>query len=527
MNTPSRRVLWAIVPVLAVLSCGPSGDSVAGEGAGGGGAPATQVTPDPGIDLANAYFISPTGQDSNAGRSESRPVRTFSHAFSAMPGGNTLILLDGVYSEAAGTGTIHYSGRGSGQPPSGQAARPTQVRALRPGRVTVAGPLFLGRSTRKDSFIRITGITFQGGGDLYNTSYVTVKDCGFHGSFNIGTNDHHEGNTRNLVEDVWIWASGERIIASNYRSHENVWRRVIVRGDGCGTADCRGSGNPNVGITVYDSQDVSLQNVMVVDRILANGDEPYADFAAAQHTPESRYYLGRCEWLGTISLRSPDVGYYLEPDDVVHPTFRVVDAVAWDARYDGFNLSRSGSLALQNLTAKALEEDAVRVAPGLTRGSVSNVLVAGAGRYGINSAVTPSYTNVYGAADSPYNQTSCSLGCYAHDPVADGSLKYITRIESGSYLKGRGESGADIGANVLYRYGDDGARFGDAGYNTLTSTPLWPWPNEERLEREMCAESGVTRGFCAAPSLTRYIWEYLGHPIPADLGGTSAGTVGR
>lgn len=527
MSTPLRCTLWAITPILAALSCGPSGDSVAGDGAGGGGAPPPQATPDPGIDLANAYFISPTGQDSNDGRSESRPFRSFARAFSAMPGGHTLVLLDGVYSEAAGTGTIHYSGRGSSQPPSGEATRPTQVRALRPGQVTVAGPLFLGRSTRKDSYIRITGITFDGGGDLYNTSYVTVKECGFHGAFGIGTNDHRDGNSRNLVEDVWIWASGERIIASNYRSHENVWRRVVVRGDGCGTAECRGSGNPNVGITVYDSHDVSLQNVMVVDRILSSGDEPYGDFAAAQHTEQAEYHLGRCEWLGTLSLKSPDVGYYFEPDAVIDPTFRVVDAVAWDSRFDGFNLSRAGSLALQNLTAKAFEEDAVRVAPGLTRGSVSNVLVAGAGRFGINSAVAPSYVNVHGAAGNPYNQTYCTLGCYSRDPLADGSLKYLTRIETGSYLKGRGENGADIGANLIYRYGGDGARFGDAGYNALTSVPLWPWPNEERLKSEMCAKSGVARGFCAAPSLTRYVWEYLGHPTPADLGATSAGTAGR
>ena len=54
---------------------------------------------------------------------------------------------------------------------------------------------------------------------------MTVKDCGFHGSFGIGTNDHDQGNSRNLVEDVWIWASGERLIASNYRSRREVDKR--------------------------------------------------------------------------------------------------------------------------------------------------------------------------------------------------------------------------------------------------------------------------------------------------------------
>ena len=57
-----------------------------------------------------------------------------------------------------------------------------------------------------------------------------------------------------------------------------------MRGDGCGTSGCSGSGNPNVGITIYDSADVSFQNVLVLDRVLSGSDSPYADFACAQHT---------------------------------------------------------------------------------------------------------------------------------------------------------------------------------------------------------------------------------------------------
>jgi hypothetical protein len=494
------------------LCCGPTK-----EVAGASESPAPSPSPTNVAVDDGAFYISPSGDDSNDGRSEAKPFRSFEHAFARLPHGGTLVLLDGAYSETAGTGLIHYEGRRAGQPPSGlDRDRPTRVTALHPGAVTVQGALFLGRSTRKDSYIHISGITFRGGGALYNTSYVTVKECGFHGPFDIGTNDHDQGNTRDLIEDVWIWASGTRLVASNYRSHENVWRRVIVRGDGCGTSDCRGSGNPNVGITVYDSHDVSLQNVMVIDRVLAPGDEPYADFAAAQHTEAAQYHLGRCSWLGTISLKAPDSGYYFEPDATIAPTFRVVNAIAWDARSDGFNLARAGTEnLLENLTARSLEEDAVRVAPEMRAGTLRNVLVEGAGRFGINSAYPPSYANVHGAAESPYNQTTCQAGCHAEDARALGALRFLPRIERGSFLSGSGNAGGDIGANVVNRYGVDGGRFGDSGYDGLTETPLWPWPNEERIQREMCGDSGVTRGFCAAPSLTRYIWEYLGQPMPA------------
>ncbi|MBI5783103.1 MAG: Ig-like domain-containing protein [Gammaproteobacteria bacterium] len=473
------------------------------------------------------YYLSPTGSDTaNDGRLLSSPWKSFAKAFGSMAAGDELILLDGTYSAAAATGYINYQGTGSAQPPSGTSlGNVTYVHALNPGNVTVQGGLFIGRSTRKDSFIKIQGITFEGGGSLYNTSYVTIKDCGFHGGLGIGTNDHDNGNDYDLIEDVWVWTSGQRIIAINYRSHHNVWRRVVVRGDGCGTSSCSGSGNPNVGITVYNSMDVSVQNVIVVDRILAATDEPYGDFAVAQHAPGPDF--GRAEWLGTISLNSPDTGYYMEPDASVDPTIKISNAIAWNASGAGFNVARTGTNnLLENLTAYG-NGDGVRVAPELTSGTLRNVISVNAGRYGINSRYAPSYVDVYNAGSSTYNQTTCSTGCYTSNPQADGvtpSLKYITRIESGSLLNGKGAGGADIGANVLYRYGIDGSRFSEANYNTLTSAALWPWPNEDRIKREMCANTA--RGFCSTSqrlgnlgpvTLTTYIWEYLGSPIPSGV----------
>jgi hypothetical protein len=495
------------------------------------------ATSEEGKKARTTFFISPAGGDWNSGESAKVPFRSFRHAFAKMSAGDELVLLDGVYSEAAGTGYISYvdvrsnvGGPNSAQiPPGLDSARPTYVRALNPGKVKVNGQLVVGRSFRKDSYITIQGITFEGGGALYNTSHVTVKDCGFHGGFGIGTDDHRQGNDYNLIEDVWIWASGERIIAINYRSRYNVWRRVLVRGDGCGTPRCRGSGNPNVGITVYDSSHISLQNVMVVDRILAPGDSPYGDFAVAQHTP-GNYLFGESEWLGTISLKAPDTGYYIEPDSggTLDPTIRITNAVAWDSTYLGFNIARAGTNnVLENLTVKALGGDGIRVAPVLTTGTLRNVISLDAKRVGINSKYPPSHVNVFNAREGAFGQTVCTVGCYTRNPTADGatpSLRYLTRIEEGSFLKGKGSGGADIGANILYRYGSDGTHYGEPNYNTLSSAPLWPWPNQDRIKKELCEGSGVTRGFCQVGSLTKYIWEYLGNPMPRDPYGNQSAT---
>lgn len=317
----------------------------------------------------------------------------------------------------------------------------TYVHALNPGNVRIIGDLFVGRSTRKDSYIKIQGITFVGGGQLYNTSYVTIKDCGFDGAFGIGTNDHNNGNTNNLIEDVWIWAAGERIVASNYRANQNVWRRVVVRGEGCGTVSCNGSGNPNVGFTVYESTDVSVQNMLVVDRVLSPTDEPYADFAVAQHTVG--YPFGRAEWLGTMSVNSEDAGYYMEPDDAIGPSIKISNAAVVNNSI-GFNIARVDySNRLENLTAVINGSgDGIRVVTTNSSGTLINTLVTGVGRYGINSAYAPSYTSVSGTWSSLYNQMSCSTGCYTTDPRTNGTLLYPTRIESGSQLKGVGSPSA-------------------------------------------------------------------------------------
>lgn len=72
-----------------------------------------------------------------------------------MASGDELILLDGTYSEITGTGYISYLGNGSGQPPSGKDLNNmTYIHALNPGNVLIRGSLFIGRSARKDSFIK-------------------------------------------------------------------------------------------------------------------------------------------------------------------------------------------------------------------------------------------------------------------------------------------------------------------------------------------------------------------------------------
>lgn len=486
------------------------------------------------------YFISPSGNNSAAGTTAATAVKSFAKAFSKMTAGDQLILLDGTYSVSAGTGIINWADNASmgnsglsEQIPSGvSVTKKTCVYAKNEGAVMVNGPLFMGRSFRKDSFIHVQGITFEGGGSLYNTSFNSIKNCGFHGAFGVGTNDHANGNSNNLIEDVWIWASQQRIIAINYQANQNVWRRVIVRGDGCNTSECTASGSPSVGISVYDSRDNSMQNVMVIDRVLTGvpASNYYSDFATAQHSNPVDLYLGRNEWLGPMSINAPDSGFTFEADNVIANaiTWTLTNALVVSKGGDGINMGSTGPVAIRNATAisSGLSGDGIRIAPGSpSASSVTNVVVKGFNR-GINSSITPSYTDTFGG-NMLYNQTTPTVGVHSTNPLADGgtpSIKYPVRIEAGSLLKGAGQGGADIGANLVNRYGAEGTYYGTSNYNSLSNQALWPWPNEARIKKEMCV--GTTRGFCSTGkrldginpiTLTSYIWESLGNPIPAGI----------
>ena len=97
-------------------------------------------------------------------------------------------------------------------------------------------------------------------------------------------------------------------------------------------------------------------------------------------------------------------------------------------------------------------------------------------------------------------------------------ILYPLRLETTSPLYGAGYDGQNYGATIIKRYGLDGTFYGDAGYNALTTTDLWPYPNEADIKTDMTADS--TRGFCASgQTLTKYIWEYLGNTIPDDIYG--------
>ncbi len=516
----------------------------------------------------DSYFISPAGSDSNSGTDQSSPWRTFKHAFeNGMQAGDELVLLDGNYTEPT-TGILRGVGNNgdsldndnSSAIPSGLSrGAPTIVRAASPGNVTITGPtgikpLFIGRSFRKDQFILIQGITFIGGGSLYNSGYVVIKDSGFKGSLGVGTGDHYQGNDFNLIEDVWVWARNTRIVAINYRSHNNVWRRVVVRSEGCDAAGCEDAPkpDPSVGITVYDSQNISMQNIIVIDREIRS-DVAYADFATAQHTTASDadgngtdYFLGNNEWLGSLSINSEDASMNFEADRVMvgsDPIWTIKNFMTIGSSRTGINIGNTPGNYVAAGSPPSLIENAtiiipsalsdvsgVRVDPQHTGVLVKNSVAVGATRtgYNVNNSTVENSANFSASTtQGDFDTNSACTGCtgLSVNPTTDGSYLYPLKVEASSAVA-NAISGQNIGASIVNRYGLSNAINGDTDYNTLSSDPLWPWPNEFRIKQDMCVDDAITRGFCDAGlqlngsdnvTLTSYIWEFLGNAIPASI----------
>ena len=182
---------------------------------------------------------------------------------------------------------------------------------------------------------------------------------------------------------MWRRASGS---SRSTTARIATWRRVVVRGDGCGTSACSGSAIPNVGITIYDSADVSFQNRMVIDRVLAVRTR-------RTRTLPARAAHGGAVPVGPQRVAGDRLDQCAGPVAVLRAGQRdpgatsatIRDALLW--RMGGLNLARQGRFDVSRVWTKARSDDAFRVAPELagSGSTVSNVVATGTGRYGLNT----------------------------------------------------------------------------------------------------------------------------------------------
>src|SRR5687767_10237580 len=112
------RVRRVVLSLLLAAACGNPDVGGGAPAPGGPAGPSTDPVAVATPAAESTYYISPAGSDASDGRTPSTPFRTFGRALRLVPPGGALLLLDGVYAQAA-TGGIEPDSSRSGQPASG------------------------------------------------------------------------------------------------------------------------------------------------------------------------------------------------------------------------------------------------------------------------------------------------------------------------------------------------------------------------------------------------------------------------
>ena len=468
-------------------------------------------------------------------------------AVKGMSGGDTLIIRDGIYS-----GIENWLWQFS-MPPSGTAQQFTTIKAEHDGHAIFPdGFIHMEGGPTQTAYVSFEGIKSLQDTTVFNFDHVKFLRCAFTYSNNYGPSSRAplwlgSGCNYILVEDCWAWGAGRyRFVVGG---HHNIFRRCVARYDRGDWTD------PMANFSSYDGDYIAFQNCIAID---SDHEEFWLNTGEIAGTFYIHHGSTYNSVTGCISVNNHNPWITGSPGPglaIINNLAIGINNAGETTRADNYS---AGEFSIANCTLINISGNGLNPWGGAT-GSVSalnNVL------YGIGG-IAMKYTNLGGASQGYnvlYNNTTdfgqgassvvtdyCSAQSNVIDPL-DGipgngtpAIRYPVRIENGSNLSGTGFSGADRGANILYRIGKSGTFYGETGWDTVTTESLWPWPNENSIREDMKAYSytGETtdgsiktlsgaRGFCADGkqlnginnrTLTSYIWEYLGNPMPDDFYG--------
>ena len=518
-----------------------------------------------GVASATTHYIAATGgSDSNAGTSAA-PWATFDHAWTSMGPGDTLIVGNGTYNQQV-------------SPPaslSGTAGGYTTIQAETPWGVTVDGssvtPQYRGTLYMYGmSYFQVIGIKFASGPSLTGgqepimldtTDHIKLqKVAGYNAPCNNNTAVVDVTNSSYvLVEDSHAWGCGRYKFLS-YQSHNIIFRHNVARHDSASPVGDTWS-RQCAQFTMYDSTNIIWQNDISVDSGELDGSTGNLYGGVWSENNAGVDNSGEYEGMIFINLKTGtnsgiQFGASINDQKLigtrVMSNIAIINSIAgiWTDRTD--STSNPANLLVNHITAVNLTGSNPGSANGadgvgaveisnanFTQEAAENSILQQDNAYGLAGYFTSDYNIYYNdTANFGSSFSSHTPTAGAHDKInVDPLLKYPVRVEAGTPGSGAASDGGDIGATILYRLGTPGTLYGDAGYDTLTTIPLWPWDDEAAIKSDMAAYTGQgasgTRGF-AAPgnglyggpiTLTSYIWESLGNPCPADVCTTGTGTT--
>lgn len=413
---------------------------------------------------AETYFLGPTGQDGQSGLSAEEAWANFSQAWSQLRPGDTLILLDGTYFQP-----LEPNGH------NGTSDAPITVRAQHDGMVTIDGqgssiPVHLYR----DYYV-VEGIVARNGSHavyFVSGSHNTLRRVsGYHADPDDNSDvyaifDSHN----NLLEDCIAAGSGRKMIMI-YRGGNNTIRRCFAdwqRWDGRDWCDDWPWGD---NIQIYNSDNNIIENS------IGYGSVPVWSIAVQANAPNVSA-IGN-QILGSISIYA-GMNHDGSVKEWPHMRPQPTDCTAlrdfhWPSQRAGFALYGNGLI---------------------TDNSFRDIFAWGSAGLGLTVILEGVHGN--NRAD---HVTLLNNGL--DNPPGWGGIGAELRPEENDLWDERDEFWVEEwdesgeGARLDNRYVD----------GTLTETPLWPWPMEDRVR----AELGLSPTILVASLLGQ--WEARAKPL--------------
>lgn len=478
---------------------------------------------------ATEYFIGPSGNDTTGNGTSGNPWKTLTKLKAATTGcGDTWTLLDGTYDYAG----VDFSP--TTLPSCSSWSSSTTVRAQNDFSViiTTSNGLNLRGVVAAETtyYVKLEGIIWKSTTTGKNISghHIYLKDVGLVGgpmgdgtsgsgsnvvNLDVGNNDFGAGKygaTDVLIEDFFVLglSSGSgRYGIDVFNSNGVLLRNGAVHMENGWI--CNSCGNPSASINFYNSINSYALNVLDVD----SGKDGIPGYECA-------FYATSNSGTGAVSDLA-NSGYYGSAVINGGGYAGIADGSASISSFTYRNVAgvdTNGGLSLgshnveNNVTADGVTLIVASATPsgdGIAKYSgtgttiVRNSIVKGfSGGNDFRSITSVSYSDTFGNGSS-----TAGTGMVTYNPLLNGASIWLS-IATGSALKTAGLSGGQIGAEIRYRIGADGLRYGETGWDTLTAVPVWPFRNEAVIKTWFCAEYS-TYGWCSssysALSLTDYV----------------------
>ncbi|MFX0135370.1 MAG: PKD domain-containing protein [Candidatus Hodarchaeota archaeon] len=402
---------------------------------------------------AATYYIGPKGSDNRTGTSESQAWATFSHAISQMNAGDVLIILDGTYYQSLSISK------------SGTSTSPITIKAKNDGEVIIDGQNSMIPVSVSGNYIVIEGIvakkssayvwsitgdhniirrcsSYDGNYNIntghgicvLNASYNLIVDCIAAGISRHVVMVYGPSSTGNVVRRTFTkWAShnDEGRAICNYGAHHTTIENSIVWESASPT-------DGGICINANYERTAGGYNVKVLGSIIMNGRSSNSCGLTITYPPAENSYIENC------LIYNYRYGVLISNDPP--PNFTIKNCTIMNCS-DGVINNRSSGGVIKNTIVYNND----RGWPGSQLGSIS-------------------YSCSYGNTSNNEPPNWDNASCMTVDPQL-----YGLSIPANSPCKGAGENGEDIGANIYYRYEN----------GVLTDEPLWPWPMQDRIKKEL------------------------------------------